>query len=89
MLLVFQGFFEDGKFVPDVPVEAIGKGRQKAELRIYDEDNDRTTLPLRFGKNKSVRHQPKISGPLPENYFKAASIDTRGFVFNREEANER
>jgi hypothetical protein len=34
-------------------------------------------------------YPPRNTGPISEAHFQAAKIDTRNFVFNRDEANER
>ncbi|MDR2899891.1 MAG: hypothetical protein LBV20_00020 [Treponema sp.] len=36
-MLVINGFFEDGVFIPDTPIAHI-KGRQRANLNIEDTD---------------------------------------------------
>jgi hypothetical protein len=36
-----------------------------------------------------IKRGSMAAGALPRGYFSAVNIDTRGFKFNREEANER
>ncbi|GHV89621.1 hypothetical protein AGMMS50268_01240 [Spirochaetia bacterium] len=36
-----------------------------------------------------IIYPPRNTGPITEANFQAAKIDTRNFVFNRDEANER
>jgi hypothetical protein len=58
---------------------------------LFDEQNADELSGIHFpGKLSRPRiHPPKYRGTITADYFSDVKIDTRGFVFNRDEANER
>jgi hypothetical protein len=80
-MLALKGFY-DGKTVrahQPIPI------KQQGEVIITFLD----TLPDDDFQERPVIHPPKYTGSITDDYFDDVTIDTSGFVFNRDEANER
>ena len=64
-MLVVDGFFENGVFVPEKPVTAIA-GRQKAVLSI--DNTDETDEEKRVKRQKAYQHFSQFRGSLPDDF---------------------
>jgi len=64
-MLIVDGFFENGVFVPEKPLTAI-KGRQKAVLNI--ENTTETDEEKRARREKAFEHFSQYKGILPADF---------------------
>jgi len=64
-MLVVNGFFENGVFIPDKPLTGI-EGRQKAVLQIIDENEKQERLTAWKEFSKIIRESDEVLEGEPE-----------------------
>ena len=64
-MLVVNGFFENGVFIPEIPLANI-KGRKKAVLRIEDENEKQERINTWKEFSKSIRDSDEILEGEPQ-----------------------
>ena len=64
-MLIINGFFENGVFVPEKPLTNI-KGKQKAVLQIIDEDEKQSRLTAWKEFSKAIRESDEVLEGEPE-----------------------
>ncbi|GHU49206.1 hypothetical protein FACS1894200_07630 [Spirochaetia bacterium] len=107
MLLTFQGFFENDRFISSEPVKMPEHrkvivtvldepvfDKELPELQITDssalaQQSEEEFLAELFKGSNSIITPPKYTGPITEEYLGKSFIHTKGWKFDREEANGR
>jgi hypothetical protein len=64
-MLVINGFFESGKFIPEKPLDDI-KGRQKAVLHIVDDNDKQERLSAWKEFSQAIKNSDEVLEGEPE-----------------------